>query len=127
MALIKVYALQDKREELFSGVARSIKFVSAAALNVPDMPTTPGSIETVFVEGIDLIGIDYILEIIAVERPNQQQIAQDIIEGLNTVYPHKTFSVYFNLIEESGMANTPRATTSEDELTMEEAIKRSKS
>ncbi len=92
---------------------------------MPEVPTTPGSIETVFIEGIDLIGIDYIIEIIAVERPNQQAIAEQFIAGLNQVYPDKLFSVYFNNIGEIGMANTPRPAISNSPITMDEAIKRS--
>jgi hypothetical protein len=71
--------------------------------------TDEASVETVYCEGIDLIGIDYIMEIIAVERPNMQKIVDDIIAGLNKIYPDTKFSVYFNLISKNGMANTPRS------------------
>ncbi len=126
MALVKIYAKAEKRKELIGHVAGSVKLVCAAALNVESVPTTPGGIETVFIEGIDLVGIDYILEIIAVERPNQQQIAEDIIHGLNEVYPDTLFSVYFNNIREVGMANTPRQKQEATSITMKEAIERSK-
>ena len=90
------------------------------------MPTNPGTIETVLVEGIDLVGIDYILEVIAVKRPNQQRIAENIIDGLNRIYPDTFFSVYFNNIQEAGMANTQRESESMKPITMDEAIERSK-
>lgn len=127
MALIKIHARPEKREELINkGVAKSIKLVAAAALNVQSLPTTPSGIETAFIEGIDLVGIDYIIEIIAVERPNQQQIAESFIRGLNQIYPDILFSVYFNNISTRGMANTPRPHGQEAPLTMGQAIKRSK-
>ncbi len=127
MALIKIYARPEKHEELVNGgVAKSIKLVVAAALNVQSLPTAPSGIETVFIEGIDLVGIDYIIEIIAVERPNQQQIAESFITGLNQIYPDILFSVYFNNISVRGMANTPRPSRQEAPLTMNQAIKRSK-
>lgn len=125
MALIKVYTQETNRGELFKGVASTVKLIGAAALNVPSLPTTPGNIEIVYGEGIDLIGIDYILEVIAVERPNQQVIAEKMIEGLNKVYPSKLFSIYFNNISESGMANTPRSEVELIPITMEEAVSRS--
>ena len=126
MALIKVFTQAQNREELFTEIAKSIKLIVAAALNVDSLPTSPANIETVYVEGIDLIGIEYIIEIIAVERPGQQSIADNFIKGINEVYPDKTFSVYFNNIEEVGMANTPRSSTQEQSITMKEAIKRCK-
>ena len=126
MALVKIYATLEKRNELIEEVSGSIKYISAAALNIPEIPTVTSGVETVFAEGIDLVGIDYILEIIAVERPNQQMIAESIIAGLNTVYPDKLFSVYFNNIREVGMAHTPRQKEKGELLTMDEAIKRSK-
>ena len=75
---------------------------------MPELPTDEGSVETVYGEGIDLIGIDYILEIIAVERPDLQGIADGIVNGLNEIYPDIKFSVFFNLISEIGMAHTVR-------------------
>jgi hypothetical protein len=126
MALIKIYARADKKDELFEVVSTTIKYVASAALNVPEIPTSPSSVETVFVEAIDIIGIDYIIEIIAVERPNQQQIADKFIAAMNTVYPEVLFSVYFNNISIAGMANTPRVNDNEEPITIEEAIKRSK-
>ena len=126
MALIKIYTLPENQPALRGRVAKSVKLVAAAALNVPGVPTSPGSIETVYGKGIDLIGIDYILEIIAVERPNQQKIADTIISGLNQVYPDILFSVYFNNIQEIGMANTPRKTNPSAPITITEAIERSK-
>ena len=108
MALIKIYSLPKNKADLLSFMAKDIKKVVAEALNVPEVPTDESSVETVYGEGIDLIGIDYIMEIIAIERPNQQKIAEAIIEGLNKVHPEIKFSVYFNLILEEGMANTPR-------------------
>ncbi len=126
MALIKIYTEQQNFEELRTHVARTIKLVSAAALNVPEVPTSPSSVEIVLAEGLDLIGIDYICEIIAVERPNEQDIANCFIEGLNTVYPEKLFSVYFVHIEMNGMANTPRNGEKMPPLSMEEAILQAK-
>ena len=108
MALIKIYSLPDKKEALIKGIAKNIKSVVANALNTLEIPTNENSIETVFSEGIDLIGIDYIMEIIAIERLNQQKIADEIISELNKIYPDIKFSVYFNLISEIGMAHTLR-------------------
>jgi len=108
MALIKIYSLPDKKEALIGGIAKNIKSVVAKALNTLEVPTNEDSIETVFGEGIDLIGIDYIMEIIAIERLNQQKIADEIISELNKIYPEIKFSVYFNLISEIGMAHTSR-------------------
>ena len=126
MALIKIYTEQQNFEELRTHVARTIKLVSAAALNVPEVPTSPSSVETVLAEGLDLIGIDYICEIIAVERPNEQDIANRFIEGLNAVYPEKLFSVYFVHIKMNGMANTPRDSEKIPPLSMEKAILQAK-
>ena len=108
MALVKIYSLPDNKTALTDGVAKNIKVIVAKALNTPEVPTNENSVETVYCEGIDLVGIDYIMEIIAVERPNQQKIANDIIGGLNKIYPDVKFSVYFNLISEIGMSHTPR-------------------
>ena len=108
MALIKIYSLPQSRQKLIDSIAQDIKKVAAEALNTPEIPTNEGSIETVYCEGIDLIGIDYIMEVIAVERPNLQGIADKVIEDLNRIYPEIKFSVYFNIISEVGMANTPR-------------------
>ena len=126
MALIKIYTEQQNFEELRTHVARTIKLVSAAALNVPEVPTSPSSVETVLAEGLDLIGIDYICEIIAVERPNEQDIANRFIEGLNAVYPEKLFSVYFVHIKMNGMTNTPRDSEKIPPLSMEKAILQAK-
>ena len=123
MALIKIYTEPKNLDELRAHVARSIKLVAAAALNVPEVETTPGSIETVFCEGLDLIGIDYICEIIAVKRPNEQSIADNFIDGLNQVYPDKLFSVYFVHIDEAGMSNTPRPRTESRPIDMNEAVR----
>jgi len=108
MALVKIYSLAKNKKTLFEHIARDIKNSVVKALNVPEVPTDENSVETVFCEGIDLVGIDYILEIIAIERPNQQKISNEIIANLNQIYPSTKFSVYFNLISEIGMANTPR-------------------
>jgi hypothetical protein len=108
MALVKVYTLPRNKVALVEGVAKDIKAVVARALDTPEVPTDESSVETVYCEGIDLIGIDYILEIIAVERPNLQGIADEIIGGLNDMHPDVKFSVYFNLISVVGMAHTLR-------------------
>ena len=126
MALIKIYAEADRLPELREHVARSIKLVGAAALNVPGVETTLGHVETVYSEGLDLIGIDYICEIIGVERPNEQKIAEDFIAGLNAIYPDKLFSVFFVHIRESGMSNTPRESIAQAPISMNEAIRLAK-
>jgi hypothetical protein len=126
MALLKIYTEPDNFDQARNNVARSIKLVAAAALNCPDIPTGVNSIETVLVEGIDLIGIDYIIEVISCKRPNMQKIADDIIAGLNEIYPELLFSVYFNLIEPEGMANTLRPKTEDEILTMLQAIEKAK-
>ncbi len=122
MALIKIYGEKDRLLDLRDHVAYSVKQIGAAALNVPGVETTPGTVETVLGEGLDLVGIDYICEIIAVKRPDEQAIADNFISGLNEVYPDKLFSAYFVHIDEVGMANTPRQSTSSDPVTMAEAI-----
>ena len=66
MALIKIYSERKNLEELRKHVANSIKLVASAALNVEGFEATPGSVETVYAEAIDIIGIDYICEIIGV-------------------------------------------------------------
>ena len=126
MALIKIYAEVDRLPELRTHVARSIKLVGAAALNVPGMETTPGHVETVYSEGLDLIGIDYICEIIGVERPNEQEIADNFIAGLNAIYPAILFSAYFVHIKEAGMSNTPRQRSDTEPITMDEAVRMAK-
>jgi hypothetical protein len=108
MALLKIYTRQENQELLRTEVSTAIKFVAAASLNVPEVPTTPSNVETVFIEGLDLVGIDYVIEVIALERPDQQEIAEAFIDGMNQIYPDKLFSVFFNNISEKGMANTPR-------------------
>lgn len=127
MALIKIYTEQKNIEELRAHVARSVKLVAAATLNVPEVETTPGSIETVYAEGLDLIGIDYICEIIAVRRPNEQAIADNFIAGMNQIYPDRLFSVYFVHIDEIGMSNTPRQAVSSRPITMNEAMQMARS
>ncbi len=122
MALIKIYTKTDNFDQTRKKVAKAIKIISAGTLNCSEVPTSIDSIETVLVEGLDLIGIDYIVEIIACKRPNMQKIAEDTIVGLNTIYPDLLFSVYFNLISENGMANTPRLKTNNDYLTIQQAI-----
>lgn len=126
MALIKIYCTQDNVDHLRSHVANSIKLVGAAVLNVPEVLTTPGHVETVFGEGLDLIGIDYICEIIAVKRPNEQLIADNFIEALNRIYPNKSFSVYFVHIDVEGMSNTPRAKAYEEPITADQAVRAAK-
>ena len=126
MALIKIYSLPQNHDDLINHVARSVKMVCAAALNVEEMPTSTTNIETVYCEAIDIVGIDYILEVIAVERPEQQTIAENIIAGLAQLYPKTLFSVFFNNINERGMANTPRENQEKDYISMDEAVKRSK-
>lgn len=122
MALIKIYAEPKHHEEVRAHVGRTVKLIGAAALNVPDFETTPGRVETVLVEGLDLVGIDYILEIVGVERPDEQQIADNFIAGLNTVYPETLFSVYFSHINEVGMSNTPRPAANDEPIDMKRAI-----
>lgn len=126
MALLKIYTEPANFERTREEVAKVIKLISAAALNCPEVPTSPNSVETVLVEGLDLIGIDFIVEIIACKRPGMQKIADEIIDGLNEVYPDLLFSVYFNLIDQDGMANTPRQSVESKVLNMREAIGKSK-
>ena len=123
MALIKIYSERKNLEELRKHVANSIKLVASAALNVQGYETTPGSVETVYIEAIDIIGIDYICEIIAVKRPDEQVIADNFITGLNQIYPNKLFSVYFVHIDEVGMSNTPRPSSDFRSISMNEAIR----
>src|SRR3990172_3502094 len=101
MALIKIYYEPNKDTQI-DNVAKTIKLISSAALNCSEVPTSPSQVETVKIMGIDLVGIDFILEIVACERPKMQEIANSIISGLNAVYPDNFFSVYFNLIKEEG-------------------------
>lgn len=122
MALIKIYTKKENHDELFSHVAKAIKLVGSAALNVEGFETTPGSVETVYIEAIDIIGIDYICEIIGVKRPDEQSIADSFIAGINEVYPDKLFSVYFVHIDEVGMSNTPRAKGSSGPISLDEAV-----
>ncbi|MEI6054001.1 MAG: hypothetical protein WCQ49_01395 [Candidatus Saccharibacteria bacterium] len=107
MALIKIYS-EPRNDDQLPEVAKSIKQVCSKALDCPEVPTSPNQIETVKCTGIDLVGIDYIFEVICCKRPNMQQIGDSIISGLNAIYPETLFSVYFNIIEEDGMASTPR-------------------
>ncbi len=122
MALIKIYSERKNLDELRIHVANSIKLVASAALNVQGVETTPGNVETVCIEGLDLIGIDFICEIIAVRRPDEQAIADNFIAGLNQIYPDKLFSVYFVHIDEVGMSNTPRPTSDCRSISMNEAV-----
>jgi len=124
MALVKIYTESDDIE-LVPETAKVIKLVAAAALNCPEVPTKPSQVETIICHGLDLIGIDYIMEVIACERPNMQSIGDAIIAGLNEVYPDKLFSVYFNLINEAGMAATPRPTVIDAPITMKQAMDKS--
>ena len=123
MALIKIYTKRENYKELFSHVARAVKLVGSATLNVEGFETTPDGVETVYVEAIDIIGIDYICEIIAVKRPDEQVIADNFITGLNQIYPNKLFSVYFVHIDEIGMSNTPRPSSDFRSISMSEAIR----
>jgi len=127
MALLKVYTQVQNYEQLRNNVAQVIKLICSAALNCDEIPTAPSNIEMVYCEGIDLVNIDYIIEIIACRRKNLEKISQKIVSGLNAVYPDKHFSVYFNLIEEDGMANTPRKSIEDKPISIEEAIKISRS
>lgn len=123
MALIKIYTKKENYKELFSHVARAVKLVGSATLNVEGFETTPDGVETVYVEAIDIIGIDYICEIIGVKRPDEQAIADNFITGLNQIYPDKLFSVYFVHIDEIGMSNTPRPSSDFRPISMSEAIR----
>ena len=123
MALIKIYTKRENYKELFSHVARAVKLVGSATLNVEGFETTPDGVETVYVEAIDIIGIDYICEIIGVKRPDEQAIADNFITGLNQIYPNKLFSVYFVHIDEIGMSNTPRPSSDFRSISMSEAIR----
>ena len=123
MALIKIYTKKENYKELFSHVARAVKLVGSATLNVEGFETTPDGVETVYVEAIDIIGIDYICEIIGVKRPDEQAIADNFITGLNQIYPDKLFSVYFVHIDEIGMSNTPRPSSDFRSISMSEAIR----
>jgi len=107
MALIKIYS-EPRNDNKLPAVAKSIKQVCSEALDCPEIPTSPNQIETVKCTAIDLVGIDYILEVICCERPNMQSIGDSIISKLNAIYPETFFSVYFNIIKEDGMASTPR-------------------
>lgn len=126
MALLKIYTEPKNFDQARANVARSIKLVAAASLNCPEIPTGVNSIETVLVEGIDLIGIDYIIEVVACERPSMQKIANNMIAGLSEIHPDLLFSVYFNLIESDDMANSPRPEKAEEILTMSQAIAKAK-
>jgi hypothetical protein len=123
MALIKIITKAENHDELKSHIAHSAKMVGAAVLNVPECETTPSSVETAYIEGLDLVGIDYIFEIIAIKRNNQQEIAEKFIKGLNEIYADKLFSVYFNNIEEDGMANTPRPLLKNAPITVGEVVR----
>jgi len=109
MALLKIYTNKENRGFLIDAFAKSAKQTFASALDCPQIPTSEKDIELVYGEGIDLSGIDFIIEIVACKRPKLQEISQQIIDALNQIHPDKSFSVYFNLIEEEGMANTPRS------------------
>ena len=122
MALIKIYTKKENYDELFNHVAKAVKLVGSAVLNVEGFETTPDSVETVYIEGIDIIGIDYICEIIGVKRPDEQSIADNFIAGMNEVYPDKLFSVYFVHIDEIGMSNTPREKGNSSPISLDEAV-----
>lgn len=108
MALLKIYANKENKEFLIDEFVKSAKIIFSRALDCPQIPTSEKEIEIVYCEGIDLSGIDYIIEIVACKRPKLQEISQKIIDDLSQLYRDKSFSVYFSLIEEEGMANTPR-------------------
>lgn len=61
------------------------------------------------------------------ERPNEQQIADNFIAGLNAVYPETLFSIYFSHIKEVGMSNTPRPAANDESIDMKQAIELAKS
>ena len=122
MAIIKIYTKKENYEELFEHVAKAIKLVGSAVLNVEGFETIPGSVETVYIEAIDIIGIDYICEIIGVKRPDEQSIADNFIAGMNEIYPNKLFSVYFVYIDEMGMSNTPREKVVSSPISLNEAV-----
>ncbi len=122
MALIKIYSEPNKANQL-NEIAKAVKLICAAALNCPEISTKPSQVETVATNGIDLVGIDYILEVICAKRPNMQNIGNNIISGLNSIYPNILFSVYFNIIEVDGMAATSRSLINDKPVTMDEAIK----
>jgi len=63
---------------------------------------------------------------VACERPNLSAIGNNIIYGLNAVYPDILFSVYFNIIDSEGMASTPRQQPNDSPISMEEAVGLSK-
>ena len=125
MALVKIYSESNETEQIKS-TAKTIKLITSAALDCSEVPTKPSQIETVMGQGLDLIGIDYILEIVACERSNMQKIGNEIISGLNAVYPDMLFSVYFNIINDEGMAATPRKHIDDEPVSMDEAIRQSK-
>ena len=127
MALLKIFTSADNYDFLHQKLSYAIKMVASAALNCNEIPTTPSDLEIVYNEGIDLAGIDFIIEIVGCERPNLQNISEQIIKGLNVIYPDKSFSVYFNIINKSGMANTSRSKNNDKPINMDEAIKLSRS
>ena len=127
MALIKIYSLALNKEFVRNNLTQSLRLIGSAVLNCPEIPTTPSSIEVIYCEGIDLAGIDYIIEIVACKRPNLQKISDNLISALNAVYPKILFSVYFNLIEEAGMTSSPRIKSTEKAISTEEAIDIAKS
>lgn len=122
MALLKIYSLPGNQKLIKENLGRTLKLISSAVLNCSEIPTCPDDIELVFGEAIDLSGIDFIIEIVACKRPDLQKRSMDLIKGLNTIYPNKLFSVYYNLIEEEGMANTPRSKKDNKTLSLDEAI-----
>lgn len=76
-----------------------------------------------FISSIDRSGLIIFWRLLQLSGQNQQQIAEYIIHGLNEVYPDTFFSVYFNNIQEVGMANTPRQKQKATSITMEEAMR----
>ena len=121
MALIKIYSKPDKQEQLIN-IAKAVKLICSAALNCPEVPTKPSQIEIVTATGLDLAGIDFILEVVACERPNLSSIGDNIISGLNAVYHDILFSIYFNIIKTEGMSSTPRQQSDDSPISIKEAI-----
>ena len=126
MALLKIYTMPENKSFLREELGYKIKLIFSAALNCTEIPTSPSNIELVYSEGVDLADIDFIIEIVACARPSIQDISDSIITNLNNIYPDKLFSVYFNLIQEEGMANSPRASKSDRPITMGEALELAK-
>ncbi len=127
MALIKIHAEAERLPELRAHVAMSIKLIGAAALNSPVMSATLSSTRTAYVEAFDLTGIDYMVEIIGLKRPDEQKIADAIVAGLKEVYPDAWFYVYFMHNDEDGMSSSRDSELRDDGISMDEAIELAKS